>query len=250
MIDRTCEDTSYPDEDTNNPCCHILWKNQSIRCCEKTKDGEAKRSSNGIPVIDRKSHDPAWIGVPEYMFFFEFLYGEMRIQYKPEKVPIGDQKKMKCEYKTFIWYSGESKKSYKNNMIEKEDHEKQYCVISSHISQKSNSGIFIYFSPCRQIFRPTTFTLYFYFEHGEKYSENEYIESKHEKIMTVNISFSKKMTISSMILFFRWASSVSSSLSAWHSAVWVQEWWSLFLWDCYRRSRASVCLSFLFRQIR
>ena len=58
------------------------------------------------------------------MFFSEFFYREVRIEDEPEKVPIDDEEEMKSENKKLIWDAHESKKPNKNNMIEKQYHEK------------------------------------------------------------------------------------------------------------------------------
>lgn len=113
------------------------------------------------------------------MFFLEFFYRKMRIEDEPEKVPVDDKEEMKSENKKFIWDAHESKKPNKNNMIEKENHEEKHCVVACDISQKTDGCIFFCFSPGGEFFCPTMFSLDFDFEHGEKNSEYEYVESKH-----------------------------------------------------------------------
>ncbi len=87
-------------------------------------------------------------------------------------------------------------------MIEREDHQIQNRMISCYISEESNSCVIFCFSPSGEIFSPSMFSFDFYLEKRQKYAEYEYIESKHSSIIESSEKNSKKITISSLFLFY------------------------------------------------
>ncbi len=75
-------------------------------------------------------------------------------------------------------------------------------MVASYVTEESYWCIIFCLSPCGEIFCPAMLTLYFYLQKSQKYAEYEYVESKHTSIIESSGKNSKKITISSLFLFY------------------------------------------------
>ena len=190
VVERTHEDTHEPDHDTHHTCRRIRREHDGIAATHKSDCGERRWETDGIPVVYRESHDPLRISIPRDMFFLEFFERKMRIQDKPEKIPIDEEEKRESQDEKFVGKTHEMWESEKDDMVQKENHEYEHAMVAGEISEKSDWCLGE-FAPSREIFGPTVLSLYLDLEEREKDTKEENIESKHSRIIPKSLPFSK-----------------------------------------------------------